>query len=144
MGLQLPKLSIEIEAKTAGFESQMAKADATAKRVKQSLDDVGKSKVTVKADDRDLTKVEKSSKQVKAALEGVSRTKVTVGVDGDGKLTRTKKAVDDLDSALDKVRQKGGSLPINPAVGEGLEQATRKAERLSGVMGSVKGVAARG
>lgn len=141
MGLQLPKLSIEIEAKTAGFESQMAKADATAKRVKQSLDDVGKSKVTVKADDRDLTKVEKSSKQVKAALEGVSRTKVTVGVDGDGKLTRTKKAVDDLDSALDKVRQKGGSLPINPAVGEGLEQATRKAERLSGVMGSVKGVA---
>lgn len=141
MGLQLPKLSIEIEAKTAGFESQMAKADATAKRVKQSLDSVGKSKVTVKADDRDLTKVEKSSKQAKAALEGVSRTKITLGVDGDGKLTRAKKSADELSASLDKVRQKGSGLSINPSVGDGLEQATRKAERLSGVMGSVKNVA---
>lgn len=141
MGLQLPKLSIEIEAKTAGFESQMAKADATAKRVKQSLDSVGKSKVTVKADDRELTKVEKSSKQAKAALEGVSRTKITLGVDGDGKLTRAKKSADELSASLDKVRQKGSGLSINPSVGDGLEQATRKAERLSGVMGSVKNVA---
>lgn len=141
MSLQLPKLSIEIEAKTAGFESQMAKADATAKRVKQSLDSVGKSKVTVKADDRDLTKVEKSSKQAKAALEGVSRTKITLGVDGDGKLTRAKKSADELSASLDKVRQKGSGLSINPSVGDGLEQATRKAERLSGVMGSVKNVA---
>ncbi|CAB0877551.1 phage tail tape measure protein [Corynebacterium diphtheriae] len=141
MGLQLPKLSIEIEAKTAGFESQMAKADATAKRVKQSLDSVGKSKVTVKADDRDLTKVEKSSKQAKAALEGVSRTKITLGVDGDGKLTRAKKSADELSASLDKVRQKGGGLSISPSVGDGLEQATRKAERLSGAMGSVKNVA---
>ncbi|MES3667633.1 phage tail tape measure protein [Corynebacterium diphtheriae] len=141
MGLQLPKLSIEIEAKTAGFESQMAKADATAKRVKQSLDAVGKSKVTVKADDRDLTKVEKSSKQAKAALEGVSRTKITLGVDGDGKLTRAKKSADELSASLDKVRQKGSGLSISPSVGDGLEQATRKAERLSGAMGSVKNVA---